>query len=412
MAYGFLKNESILDETHKVEDLFNFSDKVSRFESLLRNTPVSSTIGLIGPFGTGKSTMLHQLQKRQKYVIQWVEFNAWRYPDRKDLWEGFILEFAESIGEDKIKLAQTLDGIPSKGHRAVSGALAQVPGLQLHEFMKVFERTPIKRVYEYENILYKLIQSCDKDIVIIAEDIDRSDDQGIYFLQTLNHFLKKYKEDFSYKIQVVVPISDKNYTNRRDDYIKCLDYTESHIVDTVEFEDFLKKVIDDSFWSKQEHITTSAYPQSIKGEMVLSQIVDLMFEFYLDKKTSLRDIKYVLRDANKYYICQSHESPDWRITLVASVIKFYPDLQEPILKSRNIADKAPQYIKSYLWSLYMNSPMYKNPSAREELIDSLKKIRLVTRQDGDKEKWPSHPYIPPRMFSDNDSLMICDFYFK
>ena len=91
-ANGFIKNEDLLREDSHIDDLLNFTDPINSFSNRLSEISKPSIIALVGRFGSGKSTMLHQIAKEKDESKEiWIEFDAWKYPDRKDLWEGFIL---------------------------------------------------------------------------------------------------------------------------------------------------------------------------------------------------------------------------------------------------------------------------------------------------------------------------------
>ena len=94
---GFISDENLIAENHEVSDLFGFEDYVNNFSDFLGSIKKPSMVGLVGKFGSGKSTMLYQLKNSNEEDL-WIEFNAWKYPDRKDLWEGFVMDFADQIG--------------------------------------------------------------------------------------------------------------------------------------------------------------------------------------------------------------------------------------------------------------------------------------------------------------------------
>ena len=150
MGKGFIKNYDLIQEVCQVEDLLDFSETVSSFSKKLDSIERSSIIGLVGPFGSGKSTMLYQLQCERKDSDIWINFDAWKYPDRKDLWEGFVLDFAEQIGSKK-KILGKVEGkdVKSKAIDVVSNLgkglsmwLPNVAGV-----LEVFKTLPAKRVF-------------------------------------------------------------------------------------------------------------------------------------------------------------------------------------------------------------------------------------------------------------------------
>ena len=63
---SFLKDRSVMEEGHRVDDLLDFSSESSRLESYINDISHSSIIGYIGKFGSGKSTCIYQLIKTTK----------------------------------------------------------------------------------------------------------------------------------------------------------------------------------------------------------------------------------------------------------------------------------------------------------------------------------------------------------
>jgi energy-coupling factor transporter ATP-binding protein EcfA2 len=101
MADGFIKNYDLIQETSHVDDLLDFSKSVSAFSKRLESIGRPAIIGLVGRFGSGKSTMLYQINRLREQEETWVNFDAWKYPERKDLWEGFVLDLACHLGMRK-----------------------------------------------------------------------------------------------------------------------------------------------------------------------------------------------------------------------------------------------------------------------------------------------------------------------
>lgn len=57
-------------------------------------------IGFIGEFVRGKSALIHHVKKKRaedSKEEKWIQFEAWSFPERRDLWEGFVLESARQI---------------------------------------------------------------------------------------------------------------------------------------------------------------------------------------------------------------------------------------------------------------------------------------------------------------------------
>lgn len=299
---NFIKNEKILEEDYKSDDLLDFSKIIKDFKDRLDQISKNSIIGLIGEFGSGKSTMLYQLYKEQKEEDgeKWINFDAWKFPERKELWEGFVLEIARNLDEKLFN--ETRKKIDGEQHNDIKnlikvifrGANYFLPGASIGENLSsLFKTSPVKRIFEFQEILSQIINETKKDIYIIIEDIDRSGDRGIFFLETLKNFIKENK--FNKKIIIVVPVGEKK---RRED----------------DFKDSYDKVLDYEFYFKPENINFSKFIKEIFNNKLISE--DALFEYYLsyllkllikDKNLTLRELKGVLRLANLEYKKLSEE---------------------------------------------------------------------------------------------------------
>ena len=70
---SFIKNPLLLTENHRIDDLFAIEGIANDFKSKLINAPHKSIIGLVGEYGTGKSTMLHKVSQQIENDF-WIEF--------------------------------------------------------------------------------------------------------------------------------------------------------------------------------------------------------------------------------------------------------------------------------------------------------------------------------------------------
>lgn len=317
---GFITKKSSIAETSKTDDLLDFSNEVDNLEKIIEEMSEPAIIGLVGRFGSGKSTMLHQLRKRTKDF--WLEFDAWKYPERKNLWEGFVLDFAETLGE-KENVRKKIDGESKKAGKELIKTVAKgvhlVPGLNL--VAPVIERTigdatnyflsesPITRVYQLQIILDDLFKRVDGDVYIVVEDIDRSQDAGIFFLETLKQFIRNL--EINKKVIVFVPIGSKNFEHYRDEYSKCIDY----------FEDFdpsngLKKFVETVV--KDMQLPT---PHDVAVTQTASFLEQLSREN--PDQITMREIKRIFRQANEHYITMKKRSsnPDWRIVIAVESMR-------------------------------------------------------------------------------------------
>jgi hypothetical protein len=91
---------------HLASDPFGHSDYVDAIETALEKVPSQFTLGLFGPWGSGKSTILGELSRRinssAKPDMALAVFDAWRYGG-----DSFRREFVREVGE-QLKLHRAL----------------------------------------------------------------------------------------------------------------------------------------------------------------------------------------------------------------------------------------------------------------------------------------------------------------
>ncbi len=324
--YTFIKDPDILEEDYRVNDLLDFSTNINGLTEQLIRIKSNSMVGLVGPYGCGKSTLLYQLYREypdkknncgNKKVnatnleevrnAKWFTFDAWQYPERKDLWDGFIIELARSMSDKCLKeIKKEIDGnqnSKAKTTAKVVAAAVNIPilsnitGAMKEVLLGILSSPPLKRVFEFQELLKKMINKIDKDIYIVIEDIDRSGDKGIFFLETLSHFIKSINSehnetDSKHKIIVIVPMGDeifKEQGNRdaKSSYLKILDYQVKFNPQDIDCAKFIKSVID---ISKDYRRNSSEYISKFLSQVILAS-----------EGGTIRDIKHLIRRADQNY---------------------------------------------------------------------------------------------------------------
>ncbi len=334
---SFIKNIDILEEAYKVDDLLDFNPEIERIDRIIKRIPNSSLIGYIGRFGSGKSTAIYQLQKKHisdKSNIKWLEFDAWKYPERKELWEGFVLDIADQLG-DKKKVQKKISGRSKTAENlgasanialAVSAAAGSsfyvgLPALFVSKFTHIFSGRPAERVFEIQAILNNLLSSCKEESIFIAiEDIDRSGDAGKYFLETLRQFIKNNLP--KKRIIVFVPIGTEAYeknNDHRDSYHKVLDYIEFFEPKRLNYSKFLDAVFDPNSFPEATEVETNIKRKTVWKEHLLD-----WSQLAASQKLTIREIKNVLRAANLRYgdLVEQGYKPDPRIVLALTLLHY------------------------------------------------------------------------------------------
>ena len=317
---GFIKNLRLLDEDYRVDDCLDFTETINDFTNYLSNIHSHALIGVIGEYGSGKSTMLYQLEKEN--LKNWLVFDAWSFPDRKDLWEGFVLDFARTLTPNEFKKARKrIDGQSTEDIKSLLEVLAEgvnffLPGAEvMKNFSTLFKSSPARRVFEFKEILKELVIKCNSDIFIVLEDADRAGKEGIIFLETVKQFISKDLKDYTdNKVIFIVPIATDNYSgNYKESYRKSLDYT-YQFNPKIDFTNFIEEL----FIFPEEQILNS----------VIKSDLNEIFKFFIYNGFTIRDLKHLLRNANQFFIKISNIEnfhPDIRVTILLEMHEYFGD---------------------------------------------------------------------------------------
>lgn len=402
---SFIKDANLLKEDHKTEDLLDFSDAIKFLSDKIDSIKKSSLLGLVGGFGKGKSTLLYNLSKTRNGE-KWIEFDAWKFPERKDLWEGFVLEFARQIDKKTFEEARKIiDGKSKDDKKTLINTIASIPlpGFPaIKNLTHFFETSPARRVFEIQEILTGIVKDKVKEnIFIVIEDIDRSGDAGIFFLETLKQFLKNLESDR--KIIAIIPISDKSYYANKDSYLKCIDYIEFFSASKPKLDNFVEKIFNEGYAG-----------DPIQKEQMISFFESL---FSLAPEPTIRTLKLILRKADINFQNQQKDGldPDWRLSIIFEASRYFDSSEsETFYENFRKTSSVPNHnlFASILFIIMNNSKnLY---DFKHNMIQSPKKFKLVDKKGEDgRQNFKSTPWqIDPvyRFPGDDDVYFNCDFY--
>lgn len=309
----FLKNSILLEDTHKVDDLFGMESHREDIWKKIEWLPNKSIMALVWPYGSGKSTMMHNVEKIYTKSAKWVHFDAWKYPERRDMWEWFILDFADQIWKWRKVVADEIDGNSITVSEGILTTLSVIPWLWgVEKLNKIFESKWAKRIFDLQEILKKIIINFEMDVILVIEDIDRSGEYGMLFLETLNQFLKHYL--WEKNIKVITLISKDSYNQNLESYLKCVDTFEFFTPNYNNFEKFVNTYFNSFEWPNVS---------DPMGTLAKEQIISFLFE--LSKVMSIRLIKNILRKADLVHKRQSDDNliSNFRIVIGIEASKYY-----------------------------------------------------------------------------------------
>lgn len=313
----FIKDKKLLEENSRIDNLLDLSVEIDRFSTFIDNIEISSLVWFIWRFWSWKSNFLNQIKTKYNEDAKWFEFDAWKYPERQDLWENFILDIAEEISNEDLENSKRK--IEWKNPTVWVEKLTQYCSwLWIWNFADLLKTSPTKRIIELQNILLNLLsQVKENNIYIILEDIDRSWDNWIYFLETLNHFLKNI--EIEKRIIVIVPIWQESYEKEslKISYLKSLDYFYNFSLKDVKLNLLVEKLFIDEI-----------IRDSNKKWQITTFLEWIFIEF--SEQITMRLLKHILRNANLNYIALLKKHTkwiDWRLSILFETAKYIKNQQ-------------------------------------------------------------------------------------
>lgn len=331
MATSFIQDHELIKEDCKSQDLFDFSSSMQSFKSKIDSIQGTALIGLVGKFGSGKSTMIDKLQSASKKEdAKWIHFDAWKYPERYALWEGFLLDFAQQSGQRE-KVIKKIDGKKSTKMSVFTNILtlsAALPGPIGAVVNQVWERlvntSPAKRVFEIQEFLKELINNqLESEIFIVLEDVDRAGSSGIFFLETLQQFLRNAQ--LEKRVIAIAPISDQSYYDNLDSYIKCVDYFEFFNPIVKDLSLFVDKIFKpDLFIGQQRHPATRNPIWT--GSNIKKQTISFLEALFRNNvRITPRLLKIIIRKADITFgaLCSAGYKPDFRVVICFESMKYH-----------------------------------------------------------------------------------------
>lgn len=402
MAYGFLKDENSLQETHKVEDLFDFSKQLAKLKSRLGSTNHHVVIGLLGDYGTGKSTLLYQLEKEYD-PANFIHIDLWRFPERTNLWKNFLYEvtlhFESERAFEKIKKITE-----AKQANTSAGVSLNIPLVSVEAGIT---DTHLEQdaIFQIQQAVIKLLK--DKEVVIVIEDVDRSHEHGAYFLETLKLFIQDNSEELGNDsgLKVLIPMHPREFNTGeyRHSYQKSIDFTWDFTGIPNSYINFIKEYFAEELTSDVNRI---------------SLLSDLLIEYSRKMGLSIRAIKRLLKQANERYRELTKDIPeiDWGIVIMTELMR--DDKSEDGAKSQyertrlNRKILKEQMYNAFLESLRLGSPTMRRAGGLSSADRFYSLIDFTTLKPENTS--PHIPFLSDFTYSEKveSEYKLSDAYFK
>jgi formylglycine-generating enzyme required for sulfatase activity/ABC-type dipeptide/oligopeptide/nickel transport system ATPase subunit len=104
------KTGAYLTDRWSDRDDLQFSDFIPALKSILTEAQTPLTLGVFGPWGSGKTSLLRMLEKEVAGLgedsVRAVWFTAWKYTRHEALWRAFILRVLDGLFQEPGKLSE------------------------------------------------------------------------------------------------------------------------------------------------------------------------------------------------------------------------------------------------------------------------------------------------------------------
>ena len=169
--------------TGKAEDRFNRAFFATRIAETIatRVDPSSIVIGLFGPWGDGKTSVLEMMQETLKTYPSAivVRFNPWHFQNEELLLRGFFATLADALGQslpskkERIgELLQKYGSVLSLASLTVGGVVQVTAGETAKGVGEAMSNVGLD---ELRSRIERMLDDAKKRLVILIDDIDRLD---------------------------------------------------------------------------------------------------------------------------------------------------------------------------------------------------------------------------------------------
>ncbi|MBD2005222.1 MULTISPECIES: KAP family P-loop NTPase fold protein [Cyanophyceae] len=163
---------------------WSFAERVAQTIAS-RSDPSSIVIGIYGPWGDGKTTVLNFIEQglKESPNIICVKFNPWRFTDEVNLIKGFFKALAEAIGKSITSPSEKVGELLDKYSSGLTGfnltffgSLRFTPGQGIQSLGKTLSSVELEIL---KKRLESLLKNAGKRVVVLIDDIDRIDKNEI-----------------------------------------------------------------------------------------------------------------------------------------------------------------------------------------------------------------------------------------
>ncbi|WP_198034963.1 P-loop NTPase fold protein [Winogradskyella sp. J14-2] len=203
----YLSDDPVLDEK---KDLLSYGPKIKSLTNILlnENFEKSIAIGLVGPWGNGKSSVIEMSQKQLKTIESYhdrvvIHFLPYLNHKEEDIINEFFIALSNQISKFNGKLSSQILDYAKKLTDVYKGGNA----FNLFEkHVTTIDQSSAKELYDNIN---KRLKEIDKKIIVFVDDLDRLSGKEII------QILKLIRNTADFRNTIFVVAMDKDYVVKR-----------------------------------------------------------------------------------------------------------------------------------------------------------------------------------------------------
>jgi len=364
------KNPEMLYEQPSGADYLDYSEEIDRVKGRILNAASAdhpTIIAYLGAFGVGKSTVLREIKRSDKNY-KWIEFETWRYANRNELWDAFVIKVTAELnrGKDESDVADEVEGVSLSRRDWVALAIwgfvilfilstlsyifwwnfrieTSVSSQFIEAYFKyavpvifpvllliglgrflqltyITDKRPLRRVFELENLLFRNLGKMKKPLVVVVEDVDRAGDDGAVFMETLHVFLDRVSARLKYPVVILAPQTNSAFDALNEDRAAAIERSLKVYDEKMYFNTQLSYASIDKLYSNLR--LTDNYE---KYKPAMAEITKLLTDHYSSQLT-IRLLKHALREVD--WFIQSYPNYSPAIAFVFAIARVVKGTEE------------------------------------------------------------------------------------
>ncbi|MHA1275136.1 MAG: KAP family P-loop NTPase fold protein [Promethearchaeota archaeon] len=315
-----LNIENLLDPYPKKtieEDLYGFKDFVYKLKHFLENCPSPNTIGLFGPWGSGKTSLknflINEIEKDENSKIIPIDFISWKYENTGDIFSPLLKKLIKKTGwkkKDRLKNISSIIilAVTNIALKKLTGNMFGLEDIKsinkvkknFGNYSNIFEQLE-KSGEEFQRLIKEIIENENKKtkdksikdrVIIFIDELDRcSPENSIKLLESVKNYLES--EGCIFVIladdEIIASYINKKYEGTSINGFKYLEKIinfKFRIPETPEqiFHEFILKI--QSLWNFNLNLNKFTLENKIKNPRIICRVIN-KYKLYYERKNEI-----------------------------------------------------------------------------------------------------------------------------